>query len=820
MRRLSPLIAVAQLLACGLAALAGGWLGLNARETMPPPRAAAVQPREPAPPSGRGGRPRLLSTAGGGGVLPIEQWTPRFRALEERDAWEELADLLDELEAHAAPLYRANRLAYLHARALLVSGDDEEAMAHLEPFLAPGDPYRPLALHHAARLAAVTGEAQPAAARRRALLLEHPGSHYWRDTLSEHLQWLERAGNPRATLRFLDDVAPLVDDDRTRRELGAARVGALLARDEIDDAAAEGACLLDRSTRDDAAERVALQLDRGDVLPRLSAATLRDLGETMLHHRQWERAVELLLLARRGLPEQRGEIDFAMGRARFFAEQYAEAERLYRRAAAHARRRSDQARALYHAARAAQLRGEEKTAETLLGAAIAVPGRFDATAAALTGRLRLRVGDQRVRAARGDLALLRRLYPRQRVIAEGAVALAMGELAAGRPQAALAALSAAPRPLDGFDRAEVAYWRARAVEAGDPARALGGYLEVLRADVPTHFAYLARHRLARQPLASAAATLAAARRRLADEALRRGRRGDAELARRLQTDAVLLADGAETDLEQLREIYRRLPEYRAVLAATPLPLPAFPLADPTPDELLTAMGLFDETIATVGERYPLEPFRSGLTRSVVYRHAGASRMSIQAVESLMGQVPDDYVPQLLPRELRELLYPRYFYDRIADAGERHDVDPRLLLAIMREESRFNPRAKSAAAARGLMQLLLSTARQVARGLGLVELSSEDLYDPELVIELGAKYLGDLLEQFENDPYAAAAAYNAGPSQVRLWRALTPAEGHDFFLSTVSFAETRHYVRKVLNSYERYGEIYQGEPPTGGVRAEP
>ena len=109
---------------------------------------------------------------------------------------------------------------------------------------------------------------------------------------------------------------------------------------------------------------------------------------------------------------------------------------------------------------------------------------------------------------------------------------------------------------------------------------------------------------------------------------------------------------------------------------------------------------------------------------------------------------------------------------------------------------------------------------MAEGLGLVEVAPEDLYDPRLVIRLGAKYLGDLQAQFDGDPYAAAAAYNAGPAQARLWRKLAPAEGHDYFLSTVSFAETRHYVRKVLNSYERYGEIYQGEPPTGGVRAEP
>jgi tetratricopeptide (TPR) repeat protein len=813
MSRCSFLKSAALLTACGLSLLAGAWLAVTSPEPVEPPASAAIQPRQPR--GEVGGRPRWLTPDHI--VLRAQLWTERFRALEERQACEELSALLADLEERAPVLYRANRLGYLHARALLGAGEDDDAAEHLEPFLASGDPYRPLALHHAAELAKATGDAAGAAARRRQLLLEHPGSLYWRDTLAEHLAWLEGAGDPHATLAFVAAVEPLTDDVRVRRDLAAARIGARLAAGEVDAAVAAGSRLLAQSSSDDAAERVALLLDRPEVLRRLAAETLRDVGDTMLHHRQWDRAVDLFVLARRRLPEERGELDFAMGRARFFAEEYAEAERLYRRAAGNARSRGAKARALYHAARAAQLRGHDGEAEMLLGQAIAVPGRYDATAAAITSRIRLRVHRDRMRGARGDLALLRRSFPGNRVVAEGAVAVAMGELAAGRVTAAGLTLQALPASLGAYDRAEVAYWRARAAESRHPARALAGYLAVLRAEVPSHFAYLARHRLAREPLAKEAAAVAAQRRR---QARARLQRGDAEAARRLQTDAVLLADDSEADLEQLRQIYRALPKYRAVMEARPVALPTFPLRDPAPDELLAAMGLYDEAVQAAGRRYPLVPFRSGLTRSIVYRRGDASRLSIQAAESLMGQVPDDFVPQLLPRELRELLYPRYFYDQIADDAETYRADPRLLLAIMREESRFNPRAKSSAAARGLLQLLLSTARQVAESLGLVEVAPEDLYDPRLAIQLGAKYLGDLLGQLDGDPYAAAAAYNAGPMQARLWLRLAPGEGHDYYLSTVSFTETRHYVRKVLNSYERYGEIYQGEPPTGGVRAEP
>jgi soluble lytic murein transglycosylase len=202
-------------------------------------------------------------------------------------------------------------------------------------------------------------------------------------------------------------------------------------------------------------------------------------------------------------------------------------------------------------------------------------------------------------------------------------------------------------------------------------------------------------------------------------------------------------------------------------------------------------------------------------------HLGAApRGSIYAAEVLMRSVPDDFIPELLPRTLRELLYPRYFYDLIVAEAKKHGADPRLVLSVMREESRFDPRAKSAAAARGLLQFIIATARDVGRTLGLVDVSSEDLYDPAIVIQLGAKYVADLSKQFEGDPYRTAAAYNAGPNQVKLWWRLSPEPRPDALFSSISFDETKNYVRKVLNSYERYGEIYEQAGAAGGLRFEP
>jgi soluble lytic murein transglycosylase-like protein len=264
-----------------------------------------------------------------------------------------------------------------------------------------------------------------------------------------------------------------------------------------------------------------------------------------------------------------------------------------------------------------------------------------------------------------------------------------------------------------------------------------------------------------------------------------------------------------------------LPAYRAILELQPEPFAQLPLAENAGRlELLVAMGLFDDAIDDVIDGYPLTPPASALTRSVALNLGGAPRESIRAIELSMNGVPDDFVPQLLPAQLRQLLYPRYFYDAIVEEARRHGADPRLVLSIMREESRFDPRAKSAAAARGLLQFIITTARDVGQRVGLVDLSPEDLYDPRIVIRLGTRYLAELQEAFGGDPYKAAAAYNAGPNQVRLWARQSPGEGADAFFTTINFEETKNYVRKVLNSYERYGEIYEGQAPVGGIRVEP
>ena len=788
------------------------------------------------------------------GIPPVEQWTATFQQLQ----GEELADLLAAIEAKHPDLYKKYSLAYLHARALIEDNEKDEAAAKLEPFLAKDHPFRDRALYHRASIA----EGAEASRFRNTLIFEEKDSPYRDEAIDDEIAYL--AGNPQALRAFAEKIAPSASTER-RREISARIL-------EVSPSLDRGLALLRASTGDDAADRAARSLDKPELIARMNVEQLALLGETLQKHRHYDRAVAFLQLAisrstppaaktkaallqakskKKKTPAKKtkaapkkatakkaaakkaapappppppnprarlDELEFALGRSYFGAEQYAEAQRVYLRGARATPNLSQKATFLWHAARAAQLQGDDKTGEELMTQAIAVKGKFPSTTAALTQRLRTRLKARRFAEAGGDLALLRRMAGTDRAILDGSLAYAVGMLAAGNTNATLSALNSVPANLrDDYDDAEFAYWRARALEQRDPPASFRAYLEVLRSRAPSHFAYFARTRLDAPSMAPKLARELAVREA---EVAKHVAAKQFELAKSIQTDRILLSSrDRENQLRKLTEIYRQLPAYAAVLDLKPAALPRFPDAD-SPDDLLMAMGLHDEAVGAIERRWGLRPLSAALTRSYALNLGGASRDSIYAIEVMMKSVPNDFHPDLLPGTVRQLLYPRYFYSFIAADADRYDSDPTLVLSIMREESRFNPRAKSQAAARGLLQFIITTARDIGRDVGLVDVDPEDLYDPRVIIRLGAKYISELAGQFGGNRYRVAAAYNAGPKQVALWNRMQPAEGDDYFLTAVNFDETKHYVRKVMNSYERYRSIYGDAGPTGGLRVEP
>ena len=158
------------------------------------------------------------------------------------------------------------------------------------------------------------------------------------------------------------------------------------------------------------------------------------------------------------------------------------------------------------------------------------------------------------------------------------------------------------------------------------------------------------------------------------------------------------------------------------------------------------------------------------------------------------------------------LYPVPYREIILRAAAKRQLDPRLLLAIMRQESGFRPRAKSIAAARGLLQLTMDVATQYAPRSRLTISQEDDLYRPEVSILIGSEYLAELTRLFPNLPEAVTASYNGGEDNVARWlkRAGGGQQDAGVFTAEVGFAETKNYVFKVMSNYRAYCRLYTND----------
>ena len=131
------------------------------------------------------------------------------------------------------------------------------------------------------------------------------------------------------------------------------------------------------------------------------------------------------------------------------------------------------------------------------------------------------------------------------------------------------------------------------------------------------------------------------------------------------------------------------------------------------------------------------------------------------------------------------------------------VDPYLVAAIIREESQYDHQAVSRVGAIGLMQVMPGTANAVAQRLGIPAVGRDDLFDQETNIQIGVRYVEQLLAQFSGNVALAIASYNAGPIVVKSWIALHPGRSQDEFIELIPYQETRQYVKRVLRSYREY-----------------
>lgn len=161
--------------------------------------------------------------------------------------------------------------------------------------------------------------------------------------------------------------------------------------------------------------------------------------------------------------------------------------------------------------------------------------------------------------------------------------------------------------------------------------------------------------------------------------------------------------------------------------------------------------------------------------------------------------------RLAGRNRVDVLYPLAFWSSLQQSAARHRIDPFLALSLMRQESLFDPEALSPANARGLMQLLPATAAAVAARIGRA--GPIDLFDPATNIELGTAHLRELADRYDGDPVRMLAAYNAGADAVAKWDRRFGDRDRDEFVESITYSETRDYVKKVLSNYRKYQRLY-------------
>ncbi|HEX8248195.1 MAG TPA: transglycosylase SLT domain-containing protein, partial [Pyrinomonadaceae bacterium] len=296
-------------------------------------------------------------------------------------------------------------------------------------------------------------------------------------------------------------------------------------------------------------------------------------------------------------------------------------------------------------------------------------------------------------------------------------------------------------------------------------------------------------------------------------------------------------------LEIVRQSYQTLPEYQKIPGAKLLEFgrrevlkearkaQANSFHQTLADELLF-LGLYDEGapeletalreklspnvserlkslagMQTSANNLSVFPADTAYTLAVFYKRGEMANRAISYVEPLWRNVPADYQIELIPREQIEMLYPAPYADALLQYAPERNLDPRFVLSIMRQESRYRAEVKSYAAARGLMQFISDTANRIAGELGRKNFQQDELYNPPVAVLFGSQYLQNLFRMFPNQPQAVAASYNGGETNMQRWLARAKSDQPDRYVPEILFSQSKDYVYRVMANYRVYQLIY-------------
>jgi soluble lytic murein transglycosylase len=183
--------------------------------------------------------------------------------------------------------------------------------------------------------------------------------------------------------------------------------------------------------------------------------------------------------------------------------------------------------------------------------------------------------------------------------------------------------------------------------------------------------------------------------------------------------------------------------------------------------------------------------------------------AMRAMKSLSGDYLSLPLENASPKFWQKL-FPLPWKDEVFTSARAHGLDPFYVAGLIRQESEFNPAARSRKSAYGLMQLMPATGRMLGRSEGMRVVNANLLMNPAVSIRLGTQYLRSQLDSWDGDWYRTLAAYNAGPGRVHQWLAWANFREPLEFIESIPFNETREYVQAVLRNADMYRELYTGK----------
>jgi soluble lytic murein transglycosylase len=196
---------------------------------------------------------------------------------------------------------------------------------------------------------------------------------------------------------------------------------------------------------------------------------------------------------------------------------------------------------------------------------------------------------------------------------------------------------------------------------------------------------------------------------------------------------------------------------------------------------------------------------SALAEAQIYASYGETYRAMRALKRALPYASSASIKSI-PLPYWRILFPEAWWDTIKTESAKNNLDPYLVASLIRQESEFNPSAISYANAWGLMQLLPSVGKAMAREEGMTHFQTFQLLDPETNIRLGTRYLRHMMDHFGGEQEYALAAYNAGDERVVDWQNAGPYHGMDEFIESIPFTQTRDYVESILRNEETYRSI--------------